>query len=264
MSRASLLDLVLEDGGLRAVFQPIMKLGPDGFELHAVESLVRGPRGTNLESAGVLFEYVRRKHAELPVDRACVRTALKTARAIDDPIPIHVNLHALSFEQDPSLPEFLATEAESNGIGISRLTVELVEHGYSWEAPTFSGSLDRLRQLGMGLAIDDIGCGVANFRMILECPATYFKIDYHIVRGVHRDPARRAILSALARLADDLGARVVVEGVEDAADLQTVTDLGIVLVQGFLLARPMPVEQILGSGILQGIDRTAVGLPALV
>lgn len=264
MSRASLLDLVLEDGGLRAVFQPIMKLGPDGFELHGVESLTRGPRDTNLESAGVLFEYVRRKHAELPVDRACVRTALEAARSFDDPIPIHVNLHALSFEKDPKLPEFLAAEAEANGIAVSRLTIELVEHGYSWEAPTFFSRVDRLRDLGMSLAIDDVGCGVANFRMILECPADYYKIDYHIVRGVHRDPARRAVLSALARLASDLGAQVVVEGVEDVADLRTVVDLGIVLIQGYLLARPMPIEQILDSGILQGIDRTAVGLPAPV
>jgi len=73
------LNAILAPGGLSVRFQPVIALNSSGHTLHALESLVRGPRDTNLESADVLFEYVRLKHEESTVDRACVQMALQNA-----------------------------------------------------------------------------------------------------------------------------------------------------------------------------------------
>src|ERR1051325_4047429 len=74
LANRSLLDVILEPDALTVLFQPILEYRAGQWHLHALECLVRGPKGTNLEPANVLFEYARRKHAEGLVDRACVRS----------------------------------------------------------------------------------------------------------------------------------------------------------------------------------------------
>jgi len=86
--------------------------------------------------------------------------------------------------------------------------------------------------------------------MILECRPDYLKVDRHFVDGCHRDFHRRAVLASVAQLARPFGARVVAEGVEEVEDLAALRRLGINLVQGYLLARPLPVAETLAPTVL--------------
>jgi EAL domain-containing protein (putative c-di-GMP-specific phosphodiesterase class I) len=245
--------MLLEPGGLQTVFQPVFELRPEGWQLHALECLSRGPSGTNLERADVLFEYVRRKQEECRVDRACVATALLAASSLPGQPRLCLNVHASTLVKYREFPEFLQGVAEANLIAASRVTVEIVEHIPFWDAPRLTIVLDRLRKIGVSIALDDIGLGQSNYRMILDIRPNYFKIDRYLVRGSHPDYYRRSVIESIVHLAGRFGAKVVAEGIEELADLEAVTGLGVALIQGHLLAPALPASKLVASGVLEGL-----------
>ena len=243
MLEESLLDKVLAPGSLSTKFQPIYEVNSErAVSLHALECLIRGPRGTNLESPNVLFEYVRRKRAESTVDRACVALALETARHLPGTLSLNLNVHASTLGLDPEFVTLLLDLSRENEIDATRLTIEIVEHAPFWDGPGFLRALSEIRGAGMQVALDDVGLGQSNYRMMLDCRPDYFKIDRYLIHGCEKDRYRTAILESIVTLAERFGARAVAEGVEQPEDLEVVYGMGIELVQGYLLGRPAPVE----------------------
>jgi EAL domain-containing protein (putative c-di-GMP-specific phosphodiesterase class I) len=241
MTGACLLDRILAPGGLSCVFQPIYAFHGRAPLVRGFEALARGPRDTNVASADVLFEYVRRKGEEERVDRACLANALAQAVELPASCCVTVNVHAATLIHDAAFPAFLAEQAAAGGIPTSRIVVEVVEQCPVCEAGQLAPALDAVRDTGACIALDDVGLGQSNFWMILECRPEYLKVDRYVVRGAARDPHRRAVLRSLAALAADCGAEVVAEGVESEEDLDAVLRSGIRLVQGFLLDPPLDV-----------------------
>jgi EAL domain-containing protein (putative c-di-GMP-specific phosphodiesterase class I) len=244
-----LLDAILDPGGLRVLFQPIVEVGPEGKRgVHALECLTRGPQGTNLENAGVLFDYVRRKREESRVDRACVSTALDTAVAIPNRPLLSLNVHASTLGRDLGFPAFLGERAAAAGIPPGDLIVEIVEHAPPWDGHSFLAALQTLRDMGVRIALDDVGLGQSNYRMVLDCRPDYFKIDRYFAHGSAGDPHRRAVMESVHQLARKFGAQVVAEGIERPEDLETVTSLGIDLVQGYIFSPPVTADKLNGHG----------------
>jgi EAL domain-containing protein (putative c-di-GMP-specific phosphodiesterase class I) len=244
-----MLDLILAPGTLRAVFQPIFCVGSGPPSLHALEALTRGPVGTNVESAEILFEYVRRKQAESLADRACVGVVFETARALPEAINLSINVHVSTLARDHEFVTFFGATAEALGIALSRVTVEIVENAPAWDARCLFDALKSLRDIGVGIALDDFGIGESGYRMILDCKPDWLKVDRHFVKGAHTDPHRQAVLRSVRRLACEFGAQVVAEGIEDGADLEAVKQLGIGLVQGYLLCPPLGTAALRQRGV---------------
>lgn len=245
----TLLDAILEPGGLSVVFQPIFEISPEGRRVYAYEGLVRGPRGTNMESANILFDYVRRKREEPRVDRACAELALREAARLPAEARVNVNVHASTLGRDPEFLVFLGDTADVNGIAPERLTVEIVEHAPPWDGPTFLSALSALRSIGASVALDDVGLGQSNFRMILECRPDYFKVDRFFAAGVHADYHRQAVFESVAQLARRFGGRVVAEGVESEPDLAALVRLEVDLVQGHLLSPARPLAALVENAV---------------
>jgi EAL domain-containing protein (putative c-di-GMP-specific phosphodiesterase class I) len=258
----SLLDRILTPGELSVVFQPILEVRNGRRKLHAFECLIRGPHGTNLEPAEILLEYARRKHEECRVDRACVNAAFDAARVLQPEARLCVNVHASTLSLDESLPRFIHEAARTNLIDPSRLTVEIIEHLPACEAAAFLRALDRLRKIGVKIALDDIGLGQSNYKMILDARPDYFKIDRYLVTGAHCDTRRQAVLESIAQLAFRLNARVVAEGVEHSRDLVTVLSMGIDLIQGHLLSEARPLPEFAASPRVAGVCLRHLFTPA--
>jgi EAL domain-containing protein (putative c-di-GMP-specific phosphodiesterase class I) len=251
-TEATLLDLLLEPGRLSVVFQPIFEVAAPRLRLHGLECLIRGPRGTNAERPAVLFEYVRRKRAEAAVDRACVATALAEAALLPGAPSLNLNVHASTLGRDVGFPRFLLDRAAAAGIAPERLVVEIVEHAPPLDVPSFRRTLAQLREAGLLIALDDVGLGQSNYKMILDVRPDIYKLDRDLVEGAWNDPYRQVILDSLARMVRRLEAKAVAEGVEDAHELVAVEAAGIDLVQGFLFARPMTRESLEEAGFLEG------------
>jgi len=237
-----LLDRMLAERDLSVVFQPIFHLADDPA-LVAVEALTRGPRGTHFESASVFFDYVRLKHQELAVDRHCIENAIAAAAALPSRPRLSINVHAATLERDDDFPAFLGALCDDYSIDAGMLIVEMVEQSPYWNAPRLLGVLRELRSMGIGIAVDDVGFGHGNFRMILDARPEYMKIDRYFVGGCGSDSYRRSLLRSVCQLARDFGSIVVAEGIETEQDLRTVRDLQIPFGQGYLLAPPTPTPE---------------------
>ena len=211
--------------------------------MFGLECLSRGPKGTNFESAAVLFEYVRRKREESLVDRACIAAALRGASALPSSLRLSINVHASTLGRDHGFIQFLETTANAASIELPRLMVEIVEHAPPWDGVSFLSSIEQLRELGMTIALDDVGLGQSNFKMLLDVHPDFLKLDRFFVEGCANDKRRRAVISALQRLATEFDAELIAEGVSAEDDASTLRELGVTLMQGFQYAEPLTLDQ---------------------
>jgi len=265
MRERSLLDRLLEPGALTPVFQPIFECHQDTRRLHALECLIRGPRGTHMEDPDVLLEYVRRKREESLLDRVCVATALAVARDFPGSPRLCLNVHASTLGRDHEFVKFLAETAAQNGLRLQQFTIEIVEHAPPWDGPSFLSAVDALREQGLLIALDDVGLGQSNYKMILDARPDYFKVDRYFVKGSHADFHRQAVLESVAQLAVRFGGRVVAEGVEDVEDLEAVTGMGIDLIQGFLFSPALSYANLMAAQVFGGtlpVPRSAAARPS--
>jgi EAL domain-containing protein (putative c-di-GMP-specific phosphodiesterase class I) len=240
----SLLERVIEPGAITALFQPILSIRNGESRVVAVEGLARGPRGCTLESPDILFAFARRKNEESIVDRAAIASILREARKLPPGMPVHLNVHASTLGRDGRFVDFLRKTASSLGIAFDRITLEIVEHSNFVEEENFLAALAELREAGCDIALDDVGVGTSNFRMMLIARPTMLKIDRYLVKGVADDPYQQATMRAIRLLADQVHADLVAEGVDNEADLKALRTLGIEYAQGFLFSRPRPAEEL--------------------
>ena len=242
MTQRTLLQEVLAAGGLSTLFQPIFEISPEGRTLFALEALSRGPKGSNAERADVLFEYVRRKGKEIEVDRACTIAALNAVALSSLGCAISINVHASTLEHDDCWVEFLGDACDERSLPLSRLILEIVEQQKFWDERRFFDTLEQLRTANVRIAVDDIGLGYSNYRLLTEIRPEFFKIDPYFVTNCAEKPHARAAIESIRFLAERLGGQVIAEGVESESDLSALRTLGIRLLQGFYLAPPKPVQ----------------------
>jgi EAL domain-containing protein (putative c-di-GMP-specific phosphodiesterase class I) len=247
MPKTCLLERIIQGGSVSVLFQPIMDVSQTDWRIHSVECLTRGPKATNLESAPLLFEYARRKNAENQLDRVCVAQAVRHARALPSDWRFSINVHASTLGRERDFAPFLKELASSQNLDLTRVTIEIVEHLPFWDETDFLRTLSALRCLGVKVALDDIGIGYSNYRMMLDAQPDYFKVDRYLIEGCHTDARRRDVLESICCLARRFNAAVVAEGVSNRADLDTLRGLGLNLVQGYFFARAMTASDLLDS-----------------
>jgi EAL domain-containing protein (putative c-di-GMP-specific phosphodiesterase class I) len=122
--------------------------------------------------------------------------------------------------------------------------LEVTEHAPVDDYTELNSALRDLRRRGLRLAIDDAGAGFASLRHIVLLSPHLVKLDITLIRNVDSDEVRRAVVTAITAFASQIGARVVAEGVETAAELATLRDIGVQFAQGFFIGIPgdIPVD----------------------
>jgi EAL domain-containing protein (putative c-di-GMP-specific phosphodiesterase class I)/DNA-binding NarL/FixJ family response regulator len=128
-----------------------------------------------------------------------------------------------------------------------RLVLEVTEHSEVADYEALVASLHALRSAGCRIAVDDAGAGYASLRHILRLRPDYIKLDMTLTRDIDTDADRRALASSLLTFAREVSATVIAEGIETAAELETLRGLGATLGQGYYLARPREAAQLFAS-----------------
>jgi len=240
----NVLDQLRAPGAIRVEFQPIVSVNGSGTNLYAYEALARGPRNTSMERPDVLFEFARRKSVEAEIDLLCIREVLAAAATLPGQPSISINLHGSTLTNVTTFADTFIHLAGSYGIGPERLMLEIVEHRAPWSMDILRATLDELRAAGVRIALDDLGVAASNYRMIVDCRPDHLKIDRYIVSGCSIDPYRLAVLRSIVTLAQSCAAIPIAEGVEEQQDLDTILDLGIDKVQGWIFGRSKPASEI--------------------
>ncbi len=134
--------------------------------------------------------------------------------------------------------------AEASGSSPERFEIEVTESALIDDVGVVSLALRQLRELGFQLALDDFGTGYSSLTHLRRFPIDSLKIDRSFVAGIPGDRADCELTSAVIAMAHRLGLRVVAEGVEQAEQATHLTRLGCDELQGYLLGRPGPPEQL--------------------
>jgi len=122
--------------------------------------------------------------------------------------------------------------------------LELTENGVIADPERGADVLTRLRELGAQLSLDDFGAGQTSLAHLRDLALREVKLDRSLVSGVARDRAAAAIVAAIVELSRTLGLRVVAEGAEDELTVHRLAALGCDLVQGYVLSRPLPADEL--------------------
>jgi EAL domain-containing protein (putative c-di-GMP-specific phosphodiesterase class I) len=170
---ATLLDTLLEPGKLSVVFQPIYEVGSGQLTLHGLECLIRGPRGTNAERPGSALR-VRPQEARRGRDRPRLHRggARRGRRSCRSPTRLNLNVHASTLGRDLGFPASCSIAPRTPASPPGLLVIEIVEHAPPLDVPAFRRALAELREAGLTIALDDVGLGQSNYKMILDVRPT--------------------------------------------------------------------------------------------
>jgi EAL domain-containing protein (putative c-di-GMP-specific phosphodiesterase class I) len=149
--------------------------------------------------------------------------------------------------RDEKFTEYVAALIRSSGINPQALAFELTESAAVGNLPQAEQLMRRLQQLGCGIALDDFGTGLSSLAYLRALPITMLKIDGSFVRDVLKDPRAASMIEVIARLAHSMSMTTVAEYVETEEIRTRVTELGVDYGQGFAIARPVPLDEVLAQ-----------------
>ncbi|NIZ92257.1 putative bifunctional diguanylate cyclase/phosphodiesterase [Kineococcus rubinsiae] len=235
----------IDAGELVLDYQPLLDLGSG--RVRGVEALVRWehPQEGRLppsefvplaESSGLVH----------PLTHEVLAQACEQARRWElagRPLVVSVNVSARCL-LDETLPDRVARELARTGLPARLLKLEVTESAIIADPRRAQAVLERLRALGTTLSIDDFGTGYTSLASLRDLPVGELKIDRSFVTAMLDEPRGAAIVRTGIELATRLGMASVAEGIEDAATLAALADLGCTTAQGYHVARPMPAAQL--------------------
>ncbi len=248
----------LRGGGVVVHYQPVVDLR--NGRVHLFEALAR----IRLPDQRLVYPDEFLRHFGVEDQRALFTTVLDQALgvlAVWDRAGLHhdvsVNLPP-EILQEATVPALVQGLLWAHGISPERLGLELLEsQGMSLETQRIA--LQELVDLGVGLAMDDLGSGHSSLQRLSSFPFNALKLDRGLFSHVHDKPLETlSIMATLVQMGRDLRMNVVIEGLEDEGLTEAATILGAPLGQGYFLARPMTPEHCLTwLGTAEPIPRPA-------
>jgi EAL domain-containing protein (putative c-di-GMP-specific phosphodiesterase class I) len=210
--------------------QPIVSVG--GHNVVAYEALVRS-REPKLPHGGAIMEAAEQLGRVRDIERQIRATLGDVARTMPAGKKLLVNLHPDALD-DPELVSAASPLAPYSDSVIFEVTerARLKTGSAAWHA------LATLRERGHQIALDDLGAGYAGLNSLFSLKPDIVKIDMELVRNVHQSPPRAKLIASIVTVCDQLGMRVIAEGVETKEECACLVELGCDWLQGYFFARP--------------------------
>jgi EAL domain-containing protein (putative c-di-GMP-specific phosphodiesterase class I) len=227
-------------------YQPIVE--PRSGKVVSAEALLRGKQDdrrewdivhvtTEAERGTDIFELER-----WVIEQACQDAAEWQRHGLEN-LALNINLSAREFQNEEFLPT-LDAAVSASGIDPAQLNLEFTETASIHQPSIAEKVMDRLRERGFPVWLDDFGTGHSSLAWLKWFPVDGLKIPGLFVRDVVDDRRCRIIVTGLIDVARRLDVTVVAEGVENQRQLDFLLEGGIDLIQGFFLYRPLPVAEL--------------------
>jgi EAL domain-containing protein (putative c-di-GMP-specific phosphodiesterase class I) len=216
-------------------FQPIVDAGCQ--TVFAYEALVRGSEGQG--ALQVLSSVCDEDRSGF--DERCRVKAISLASRlglIDAGASLSVNFLPNAVREPAACTEATLAAAEQLAFPAERIIFEFTESEAVGDHAHLARIVAACRRRGFKTAIDDFGAGYSGLSLLAKFQPDIIKLDMELVRGVDADRVRRAIVSSIQRMCEELGIVLVAEGIETAGEYRALRELGVDLLQGYLFARP--------------------------
>lgn len=241
------LHRAVADNAFFIEYQPIFD--HDEERMVAVEALLRWrqPDG-DLVRPDIFIPLAEKSHLIAQIGRWVVKQACDDLallhRAGLHGLKVNVNMAASEFAS-PRLPYELLDAVAASGIQARHLCLELTEGMVMQQPEKVLPVMHMLRQLGFQISLDDFGMGYSSLSRLKRLPITSLKIDRSFVAGLPHDQGDSAIVRTIIELGKHMKLAVVAEGIETDAQLLYMAQFGCTLMQGYLLSRPLPIQELI-------------------
>jgi len=236
--------------GLFLVMQPIMSLRAP-YDSLDFEILLRMREADNtITSAGKIISAGENNGRSAVIDRWVMSNTLEWLDEHYDNLDrtrfACMNLSGASLNDERFIHDAFSMLAQ-HGRAVGKLCIEITESVALHDLENTRRFIDKVRDFGAKVALDDFGAGYTSFSYLKELRADTLKIDGNFVLGVNTHPANLAIVEAIVELARNLGMKSVAEWAEDLATVEALAEVGVDYVQGYVIARPQLPSKILGA-----------------
>jgi diguanylate cyclase (GGDEF)-like protein len=240
----------LAENRLRLEAQMIVPFVDDGHSKPHYELLLRmlDPEGNTIGPDRFLSAALR--YQMMPtIDRWVISTVIELLRPrrellANAPVVFTINFSGQSLT-DEEFPDYVIRSIENSRINPAVFCFELTESAAVASMKDAQALMSRLRKLGCGVALDDFGTGLSSLSYLRSMPVSMLKIDGSFVRDILKDERAESMVRAIAQLARAMNITTVAEYVETEEIRTRVRMLGVDYGQGFAIARPVPVQEVL-------------------
>ena len=256
----SRLRSAVSEGRLQLLYQPQVDLRIG--EIIGVEALLRwrDEQGQLLSPANFM-QVAEESGLIVEIGEWVLREAIRVRKHWQETLArdfsLAVNISPSQLCRPEFLPRLKAMLRES-ALSAHLLEVELTESAFMQHAAGEAASLHELRELGIGISVDDFGMGYSSLSYLKHFPITKLKVDCSFVRGMVEDANDAAIVRAILAMAQSMRIPVCAEGVENDAQIAFLVEHGCEYAQGFIFGRPMDADSF--SRLLSGTTSGAVSM----
>ena len=194
-------------------------------------------------SPAVTIELAERSGLIVPLGAWILERACSQATQWPAAWRVHVNLSVKQMNED-GLVQLVADVLAETKLAARKLVLEVTESIFILHYERHVKILNTLRAKGIGVALDDFGCGYSSLNHLRHLPIDWVKIDRSFISALESDAGSREVVSALFGLCQAMHLPVVAEGVETEGQREILKALGCRVMQGFLLGRPAPAAEI--------------------
>jgi diguanylate cyclase (GGDEF)-like protein/PAS domain S-box-containing protein len=177
---------------------------------------------------------------------ACVH-ARNWQRVSGESRRVAVNVSAVQI-MSPGYADRVAAILNATGVDSRLVELEITESAFISNLAAAAETLHALRRIGVHISLDDFGTGYSSLAYLTQLPIDSIKIDARFVRALSDTPNGTALVTAIVRMAHDLGIRVIAEGVESAEKLALLRRIGCDQAQGYVISKPVPFQEIVAMG----------------
>ncbi len=236
----------LQSGAFVLYYQPKVNLKTGA--LIGAEALIRWQHPQHgLLSPGSFLPLIEDRPLGAQLDEWTIAQAMQQIIAWQQQglhIPISVNVGAQLLQQSDFFSRLCVLFETHPQVNPMHLELEILETSALEDMQHVANTLQRCRELGVGLALDDFGTGYSSLSYLKKLPTNVLKIDQSFVRDMLEDPDDLSIVKAVLGLAGAFGRTVVAEGVESSEHARVLRALGCEFAQGYGIAKPMPAAQL--------------------
>ncbi|MGL5447226.1 MAG: putative bifunctional diguanylate cyclase/phosphodiesterase [Rhabdaerophilum sp.] len=255
------LRYAIENGEIQLAYQPIVDLKTR--QTMMVEALMRWSHPSKGSISPAVFIPVAEATGQiLLLGSWAMQMACHAATNWPAHIGICVNLSVKQFRADHDLVAIVQSCLESSGLAPERLTLEITESFLIEQPQLVIETLERLRKIGVRIALDDFGSGYSSLNYIAQLPLDKIKIDRTFTAFITTSQKSVSLMRGIVAIARDLSLEVIVEGVETEEQLEEIQSYGVDGIQGYVFARPMDVVSLIPY-LLQRIKASNLWLPTI-
>ena len=215
-------------------FQPIVDIRSE--TVFAYEALVRAKDG---QGAGAVLSAVSTEN-RYAFDQLCRKRAIELAAGLDlaaSGATLSINFLPNAVYEPRACIRVTLEAAMRTGFPLDRIIFEFTEDE-RLDTQHVLNTLRSYRAMGFKTAIDDFGSGYAGLGLLSKFQPDLVKLDMDLIRGLDADPVKRTIVRHTLEMLQDLGIEPICEGIETVEEYDALVDLGVSLMQGYLLAKP--------------------------